>query len=279
MKKKILEEYKSSSYLQKMSFIANIFTILGISLFPFIIGPFLSWIVGKPFYFIDFLLAGAFFSSYLIVLVFCIWIFIEKVIKFIQKSLFGKAIIFFIAGIISVCILISIYSPLQFWSTRIFKIQYFMPPAPTSIVSDILVTKDTGIYNIISKLVITGSVKFTSDVNWQDYEVALYTIPYISGKENTQFKIHIAEDGSYAFPITDDGKFTIPSIDFSQLNDFNMQYIVLYRRTDWSPVRWITSNFTGYPNNFSVIPDKAHLKLKSFIYRIPPNVWEKRAKQ
>ena len=252
--KQIVNEFGEANFYKKLAIVADLATILGVSIATFVAGQFLSEVTGLGFSASEFAVAVFFYFIFFIIFVGILSVFWSAIQEIISKN-YGNATGYFFLAFFFLAMYSSFVPGIKNFAGDIFGNRYMLPKPAQLVVSSLLAEK---MENSEGGYLIKGKVSFKKDVEISDYVIALYGADSKTGV----YVLH-AFNNSQMFEINGNGDFNIPSV----AKDFRLDdsYVVVFRELDSK--RGAGSDF---PNYLTVIPNIELGEAGAFVQAFKP---------
>jgi len=256
--KQIFKEFVAGDSVRKLAIIADLSTILGVSIATFVAGPFLSRFAGIKFVLSDFILSVAFYFICIYLAGELLFNYIRSVVKNLNTRNYRELIGSTIFALLVLWMIVVTFPYIQYFVGNAFNVSYLLPQAAGTAVKDI----DYSVSDVGDDTVqLSGKMDFSKEAKPTDYIGVLY----IQDEDHlySVYRYGKGYDGEYQIEINKSGAFTIP-INHKKLMTSQVS-LVIYRRSDWSLVDAADQSF-GYPNRLTQIPSESIQDLEARVF-------------
>jgi hypothetical protein len=263
----IIQEFSASPSLTKFSIIADVFSVLGLSVISLITLPLLTEFLGREFSWFDFVFTILF---YIIIVTFSLSIIIVLIRESVDKirsrdAITGFAFLIFllIIAVIGIALVPIIHN--AFGSA--FNVSYMLPRPAKSAISghgDIAISHpyDDNGEQTTTRFLISGSLMIDPGAEATNYRVIVYTRTF----DETQFSLQNTRDYSGSPVIADvleDGSFELPAIRLPRDKQAADAFIAVVRDAD----SW-RDGWKGYPRAVNLMKDREILQMRPYLIPI-----------
>jgi hypothetical protein len=258
--KKLFDEFINSSPLQKLAILANVSTILGVSIATFVAGPFLSSIMGREFDLADFIISILFIFVFFMIAALIIINAAKMIIGDVKSKNYPILIRTIVIHGLILWFIVVIFPYAKLFIGNLFNVSFMLPEPAKSAVASVKINPSALRYQEPDMYAIAGTIYLKPNSKLYDYEIVLYK--KLEGLPN--YEINYASN-QYKVSIKSNGEFQIPMINIKRLDHMNELYIVVFRKCDSS---FASSSGIYHPNKLSEMPDARLDKLNPFIQKV-----------
>lgn len=259
----VINEFSAMSPLQKFGVLANILSVVGISLATFVTLPIISNLLGKEFSLLDFMIS-IIFSGIVSILFIALTIGMgSEIIASIKRGDIATAsgIILFALVLYAVGGVVAQHA--YYFIGDALNVSYMLANPAKSAVKKIYNIKRDQPYGKPDLFIMKGNVEFNQGNDFQDYSVMLYGRP----DGSTLFEAIRPESGesNYTFDVAEDMSFEIPGINLKEYKNNYDLFVVIVRKTD----SWVfESSRHGFPTGVTTMTGGRMRKIQPFIYKL-----------
>ncbi|WP_421866590.1 hypothetical protein [Marinobacter adhaerens] len=255
--KELFEDFRDGSVTQKLNILANLSTILGVSVATFVAGPFLSRFAEIDFIVTDFIIAIIFYFVYLLLSLSLLYSMFTGIHKMYVEKNYGEVLSNSVLALFLIWFVVFAFPYAKYYTGNLFQNSYLLPLPAQDAVKEL---NDFSIYVGEDFVTIKGSLVFDDGVDPENYVV----VAYHKASSGIYHAVMLA-DREHAFELGRNGKFTMPTN--AGYRDFSDVFLIVYRNSDWSIFDAIGISGPGFPNGLTQIPNKDVDELGAFIYR------------
>jgi len=258
---KLLEELKARSPLQIFSVIADLMTVLGISVATIVAGPFLSGIRGIRFDPLDFILLVLFYFIFICLYAYSLYRFTKTLITNIADKMYIDCLLNIIAILIFAAVAFY-FTPIAYSSFgSASNNSYIIPKSASDAVQHITHIVPYNSYKN-GDVSLKCRLVFSEDCKKSDYVAVVYT--RMDGIREYSIHTPVVD---YEFDIDADGFFTIPAVSSKNLDDQNELFVAIFRKVDWRLRRTFLFQ-KGYPDHLLTFPTEDVKELRPYVFKI-----------
>lgn len=259
-----LSDFAAASVLGKFAVIADIATVLGISLTTIITLPLISRIIGRSFSILDFLLMLLFLIIGLAISLSSLGSIAQEAITLKRGGSINGAITLGVSFMAVLCGYIWIAPKAAYAVGYVFNISYILPDPAEKAVIEVLDLSVAHPYKSKDKVLIQGKIKFSEGSSPSNYRIGIYgrignnvQLQYISANES---------HAPISTEIADDGEFEMHGISTTGIDETTEMFLLVARNSD-KPM------FNNYPASFISHKDAAIHRLQAYVQPFNPKTY------